>query len=104
MKRSIRLFIFLIAFRSGEKCWLETLKLSFRNASLCSLGAASWLTASPTGLRSMAWEEIPPVGGRSWVPACDENDVLVLDSSCLRQGEVLKGRCLQTSTLNFKLD
>lgn len=85
-------------FESGEKCWLETLKLSFRNASPRSLGEASWLTASPTGHQRYGLGGDPTCGGSSWVPAHDENHVLILESSCLRQGAVFKGRCLETST------
>lgn len=59
-------FVFLIAFGSGERCWLETSKLSFRNAVLCFVGAAPQLTTFPIthqkycfGERSIA--SVPPL-------------------------------------------
>lgn len=43
--------------------WLETLKLSFRNASPCSLGTASWLT--PTGCQRYGLGGDTTCGGSS---------------------------------------
>lgn len=91
------LFMFLVAFGSDEKCWLETLKHSFRNATLCSLGAPSQLITCPTGHQKYHLGGGSTCGGSSWVPAHGENRALTLESSCLRQGGIFEGKCLEST-------